>query len=51
MGDKKVGQLIIARNADADTEILGNADTSINITNPDYDQKEVFAEGSTNGLM
>lgn len=46
MGNKKVGQLIIARNADAD-----NADTSINITNPDYDQKEVFAEGSTNGLM
>ena len=48
MGDQKVGELMLARK---DTWILENADTDTTITNPDYNQKQVFAEGSTNGLM
>jgi len=39
----------LARNDDK--EILENIDTNTDITNPDYNQKQVFAESSTNGLM
>jgi len=48
MGEKKVGTIILARK---DKQILENVDTNTEIINTDYEQKEVFAEGSTNGLM
>ena len=46
MGEQKVGQLIISRK---DTWILENAQINKNISNPEYDQKEMFAGSSTNG--
>lgn len=49
LGEQRVGQLIIVRNADE--HILEDMETNTSILNPDYDKKKVFAESSTNGLM
>jgi len=51
LGEQKIGQLILARNENNDTDILDNIENNTTITDPEYSQKKVFAESSTNGIM